>query len=67
MNTLDIEVVLYRDNGLAIVDLTKYIRRQAENFKKSLCKIFQAEGLKIAVEANHNRVNFLDVTLSPWS
>ena len=63
MNTLDIEVVLYRDDGLAIVDLTKYTRRQAEN----LCKIFQAEGLKIAVKANHNRVNFLDVTLPPWS
>ena len=39
MNTLDIEVVLYRDDGLAIVDLTKYTRRQAENFKKSLQNI----------------------------
>ena len=63
INTLDIEAGLYRDDGLAVVDLTKYTRRQVENFKKSLCKIFQETGLKITVEANHERVNFLDITL----
>ena len=62
VNALDIDVGLYRDDGLAVVDLNKYTRRQAENFKKSLCKIFQEEGLKITAEANHNRGNFLDVT-----
>ena len=63
INTLDIEAGLYRDDGLAIVDLRKHTRRQVENFKKSLCKIFQDNGLKITVEANHDRVNFLDITL----
>ena len=63
INTLDMEVGLYRDDGLAVVDLNRYTRRQVENFKKSLCKIFQAEGLKISVEANLSRVNFLDLTL----
>ena len=58
INTLDIEAGLYRDDGLAVVDLTKYTRRQVENFKKSLCKIFQETGLKITVEANHERVNY---------
>ena len=62
-DTIDVEAGLYRDDGLAIVDLNKYTRRQVENFKKSICRIFQENGLRITVEANHDRVNFLDLTL----
>lgn len=37
--------------------------RQVENIKKNLCAIFNSHGLKITIEANRKRVNFLDVTL----
>ena len=34
-----------------------------ENIKKEICKVFQDNNLKITVEANTTKVNFLDVTL----
>ena len=33
------------------------------NCKKEICKVFRDNDLKIAVEANTTKVNFLDVTL----
>ena len=53
-------VGLYRDNGLGAFNATP---QEVEKTKKSLCKIFRDNGLKITVEANLGKVNFLDVTL----
>ena len=54
-----IEIGLYRDDGLAIVNGTA---RETENEKKKICKCFQECGLRITVEANKKVVNYLDVT-----
>ena len=51
---------LYRDDGLAAFDKTP---QEIERIKKELCKIFHENDLKITVEANKTKVNFLDVTL----
>ena len=53
-------VGLYRDAGLGAFNATP---QEVEKTKKSLCKIFRDNGLKITVEANLGKVNFLDVTL----
>ena len=53
-------VGLYRDDGLAVSAATK---RQNENLKKDICKIFTQNGLNITIETNMKVVNFLDVTL----
>ena len=39
--------------------------RKSKKTKKSLRKIFRDNGLKITVEVNLGKVNFLDVTLDP--
>ncbi len=51
---------LYRDDGLAALNRNP---QEIEKIKKELCKIFRANDLKMAVEANTTIVNFLDVTL----
>ena len=51
---------LYRDDGLSAFNETP---QEIERIKKDLCKIFRDNELKITVEANLTRVNFLDVTL----
>ena len=51
---------LYKDDGLAVFNAKP---QQIEKIKKDFCKIFQENGLKITVEANITKVNFLDVTL----
>ena len=51
---------LYRDDGLAVGDLTP---RQMELAKKDICKIFQNQDLKITIFTNIKVVDFLDVTL----
>ena len=56
---LDINMGLYRDDGLAITNATP---RQTENIKKEICQIFNRNGLRITIEANKQVVNFLDVT-----
>ena len=56
-----IEIGLYRDDGLAILNQTP---RQIEKAKKKqICQIFASNNLKIIVDANKKVVNFLDVTL----
>ena len=60
LTQLNINVGIYRDDGLCVVRLTN---RQSENLKKQLCQIFQQFGLKITIEANKKIVDFLDVTL----
>ena len=57
---LNINVGIYRDDGLCVVRLTN---RQSENLKKQLCQLFQQFGLTITIEANKKVVDFLDVTL----
>ena len=51
---------LYRDDGLAAFNAKP---REMERIKKEICKVFRDNGLKITVEANTTKVNFLDVTL----
>lgn len=60
LKTLDINVGLYRDDGLAI---SKKTPRQTENIKKEICAIFSKNNLKITIEANKKSVDFLDITL----
>ena len=61
LNELDINVGLYRDDGLAVCNKSA---RQTEMIKKEICKIFKENNLKITIEANHKTVNFLDVTMN---
>ena len=51
---------LYRDDGLSVFNKTP---QEIENIKKDICKTFRDNDLKITVEANLTKVNFLDVTL----
>lgn len=51
---------LYRDDGLAAFNAKP---REMERIKKEICKVFRDNDLKITVEANTTKVNFLDVTL----
>jgi len=60
LQDLNMNVGLYRDDGLAITNATP---RATENLKKELCRIFNNNGLRITIEANKQVVNFLDVTL----
>ena len=52
---------LFRDDCLAVSVQT---RRQTEQSKKEICRIFKAEGLDITIEANLKIVDFLDVELN---
>ena len=54
-------VGLYRDDGLAIVKGKN--GRLADIVRKKLHAIFQQIGLKITAQVNHQKVNFLDITL----
>ena len=60
LNELDINVGLYRDDGLAVCKKTP---RQTEILKKEICKIFKTNKLKITIEANLKYVNFLDISM----
>ena len=51
---------LYRDDGLAAFSGKP---QEIQKIKKELCQIFRDHDLKITVEANKTKVNFLDVTL----
>ena len=56
----ELSVGLYRDDGLAI---SHGAPREIENQKKAICKIFEANNLKITIEANKKITDHLDVTL----
>ena len=58
---LNINVGLYRDDGLAVTNQT---HRNADKIKKEICKIFKENGLSITDDANKKVVDFLDVTLN---
>ena len=57
---LDMNVGLYRDDGLAV---TKLSPQNTERMKKEICKIFKQNDLNITIEANKKTVDFLDITL----
>ena len=59
LQDLNINVGLYRDDGLATTNTTP---RNTENIKKEICRIFNRNGLRITIEANKKIISFLDVT-----
>ena len=59
LQDLNINVGLYRDDGLAITNATP---RDTENIKKEICHIFNNNGSRITIEANKKIINFLHVT-----
>lgn len=61
LQDLDINIGLYRDDGLAISNATP---RVTENIKKEICRVFNQNGLRIKIEANKQIINFLDVTFN---
>ena len=61
MQDRNINIGLYRDDGLAI---TRQTPREVELTKKILCKISRENDLRITVEANKTVVDFLDITLN---
>ena len=58
LSGLGIDIGLYRDDGLAASSKSA---REIENIKKKMCAIFKNYNLKITIEANKKRVEFLDV------
>ena len=54
------DIGLYRDDGLAAFDKTP---REIEIIKKSICKVFSNNNLKVTIEANKKCVDYLDITL----
>ena len=60
MQDLEINVGLYRDDGLAACSQSP---QQVELIKKKMCKIFADNGLKITIEANKKCIDFLDITM----
>ena len=61
LSVLGINAGLYRDDGLAAVELRP---RLAELTKKKICRIFKEHGLNITATANLKSVNFLDVNFN---
>ena len=61
LQKLDVNIGLYRDDGLAISNVTP---RHTENIKKEICRVFNQNGLRITIEANKQIINFLDVTFN---
>lgn len=51
-------ISLYRDDGLSALN------KMPQDIKTDICKIFRNNDLKITVEANLTKVNFLLVTLN---
>ena len=61
LQDLNINVGLYRDDGLAITNAPP---RDTEKIKKEICRIFRNSGLRITIEANKQIINFLDITFN---
>ena len=54
------QTILYRDDGLGI---TTSSPRLQEKLKQSIIRIFAQQELKITIEINLTRVNYLDITM----
>ncbi|GFR71214.1 inositol hexakisphosphate and diphosphoinositol-pentakisphosphate kinase 2 [Elysia marginata] len=61
LQSLDVNVGLYRDDGLAVSDINP---KQIEDMKKKICKIFKNNRLNITIDANKRVVDFLDVSFN---
>lgn len=59
-STVGNSIGLYRDDGLAALNKTP---KEIENIKKYICKTFNNHNLKITIEANKKRAEYLDITL----
>ena len=57
---LDINVGLYRDDGLAACNKTP---QETEKIKQDIYQIFKDNKLKITIDANQKTVDFLDITM----
>ena len=60
LQNLNINVGLYRDDGLAICDKSP---TEIETIKKEICRIFKENHLRITIEANLKAIDFLDITM----
>ena len=60
LQKLNLDIGLYRDDGLACSSLTP---RQTDLASKKICEIFKENGLKITIKANMKSVNYLDINL----
>ena len=60
-NIPQINFALYRDDGIGVY--SKVSPSQMERIKKQIYKIFKDQGLKITIETNLPKVNFLDITM----
>ena len=60
LSALNIDVGLYRDDGLAVSSSTP---RQVEMIKKKICAIFRKHGLEVTIDAHLKSVDFLDITM----
>ena len=60
VNNCNINVGIYRDDCLLVVRLTP---RLTQKLTEDLQEIFDQYGLKIVTDANHKRINFLDITM----
>ena len=58
----DKNVGVYRDDGLAL--LKNQNKRQTDQTRKNLVKIFKNAGFDIEIETNLKQVNFLDITFN---
>ena len=54
------QTILYRDDGLAVTSSTP---RQQEKLRQEIIKIFGEHEMKITIDINLVRVDYLDVTL----
>lgn len=60
-NVPQIKFALYRDDGIGVH--SRIPASQMEKIKKQIYKIFKDYGLKITIETNLPKVNFLDITM----
>jgi hypothetical protein len=60
LNTLNLNVGIYRDDGLAS---TSSSPRQVDIIKKKIKAVFNNLGLEITIEANLKIINFLDICM----
>ena len=58
LEELEVSVGIYRDDGLAVSDLSP---RGVERTKKKMSAIFRKHNLEITIEANKKRIEFLDI------
>ena len=58
----EVTLGLYRDDGLGLYN-SRTPGPKVEQFRKKLVEIFKRNGLRITIECDLKRVDFLDVTL----